>query len=95
MIFSANLAKVDEIFAKLTKAAKENGHFKVYTPKTLPSRWHAKNARRMGPIIALADGNAKEGYGFQDLMKAAKDYEKKYNITSEYSRQWRNERRLK
>lgn len=69
----------DEIYANLTKAAKENGHFKVYNHQTLPKRWRADNQRRMGPILAVAD----IGYGFQDLMRSAKYYEEKFNITSE------------
>lgn len=45
----------------------------------MPNRWHANNRRRLGPIVAVAD----VGYGFQDLMDYAKDYEKKYQIPSE------------
>lgn len=75
-----NLAKTDEIFANLTKAANENGHFKVYNHKNMPDRWHANNQIRLGPIIAVAD----VGYGFQDLWDWAKDYEKKYKIPSEF-----------
>lgn len=78
-MFFCNLAKEDEIFANLTKAAHKNGHFKVYNQKTMPNRWHANNRRRLGPIVAVAD----VGYGFQDLMDYAKDYEKLYNISSE------------
>lgn len=38
----------------------------------------------MGPILAVAEA----GYGFQDLMKAAKRYEEKFNVTSKtYYRQ--------
>lgn len=54
----------------------------MYNSKNLPSRWHANNANRMGPIIAVADID----YGFQDLMESAKFYAKKYNIPSELSR---------
>ncbi|XP_055326227.1 bis(5'-adenosyl)-triphosphatase enpp4-like [Sitodiplosis mosellana] len=54
-----------EIFTDLTKAAQQNGHFKVYNQENLPTRWHANNARRMGPIIAVADIN----YGFHDLYR--------------------------
>lgn len=46
----------------------------------MPDRWHANNRRRLGPIIAIAD----VGYGFQDMMDSAKDYEKKYKIPSEH-----------
>ncbi|XP_031625251.1 ectonucleotide pyrophosphatase/phosphodiesterase family member 5-like [Contarinia nasturtii] len=70
-------SKEGEIYDKLTKAAEINGHFKVYTPKNIPLRWHANNTRRMGPILAVAS----HGYGFQDLMETAKIYEKKFNIT--------------
>ena len=72
-------AKDDVIFAKLTKAAKENGHFKVYNQKSIPARWHVNNTRRLGPILVVADS----GYGFQDLMESAIIYEKEYNIPSE------------
>lgn len=75
-----NSGNENEIFANLTKAAKQNGHFKVYNNETLPARWHADNSRRMGPILAVADVD----YGFQDLIKTAKFYEKMYNVTSEF-----------
>lgn len=65
-----------EIFVNLTKAAEQNGHFKVYNEHNLPDRWHAHNRRRMGPILALAD----IGYGFQDLFAAAKKYEEEFNV---------------
>ena len=65
-----------EIFVNLTKAAEQNGHFKVYNENNLPDRWHAHNRRRMGPILALAD----VGYGFQDLFAAAKKYEEEFNV---------------
>lgn len=74
------LGKENEIFKKFTKAAKQNGHFKVYNQNNLPDRWHVNNERRFGPIIAVAD----VGYGFQDLMKNAIEYKKKYNVTSMY-----------
>lgn len=63
----------------LTRAAKANGHFKVYNKNNIPARWHASNDYRLGPILAVAD----VGFGFQDLMATAKSYEKKYNIKSE------------
>lgn len=72
------LAKDDAVYAKLTKAAKENGHFKVYNQKNIPARWHVNNTRRLGPILVVADS----GYGFQDLMANAIVYEKEYNIPS-------------
>lgn len=74
-----NLAKENEIFTNLTKAAEENGHFKVYNHENMPDRWHANNRRRLGPIIAVAN----IGYAFQDQMDFAKDYEKRYKIPSE------------
>lgn len=70
-------AKESEIFANLTKAADKNGHFKVYNHKNIPARWHANNANRMGPILAVAD----VGYGFQDMIDTAKYFEKRFNIT--------------
>lgn len=66
------------MFVNFTKAAKQNGHFKVYNENNLPDRWHANNKRRLGPIIAVAD----VGYGFQDLMENAIKYKKMYNVTS-------------
>lgn len=66
------------MFTKLTEAAKQNGHFKVYNNQNIPLRWHANNMRRLGPIFAVAD----IGYAFQDQMDAAKAYEKKFNIKS-------------
>lgn len=74
-----HLAKVDEIFANLTKAASQNRHFNMYNQKNIPDRWHANNRERLGPIIAVAN----VGYGFQDLMDYAKMYEKIYQIPSE------------
>lgn len=67
----------NEIFIKLTKAAENNGNFKMYNQNNLPERWHANN-RRLGPILAVADVE----YGFQDLMDEAIKYEKLYNVTS-------------
>ncbi|XP_055309055.1 bis(5'-adenosyl)-triphosphatase enpp4-like [Sitodiplosis mosellana] len=69
--------KEDDIFAKLTKAAEQNGHFKVFNQKNIPVRWHVNNTRRMGPILAVANS----GYGFQDLWGNALIYERKYNIS--------------
>lgn len=71
---------MDEIFANLTKAANENGHFKVYNQKNMPQRWHANNQIRLGPIIAVAD----IGYGFQDLFNWAIDYKQRLNISCEF-----------
>lgn len=67
-----------EIYNKLSKAAIENGNFKVYNRKNLPNRWMANNPRRTGPILAVA--NIK--YAFQDMFQAAAFYEKVYNVTS-------------
>ncbi|XP_055296553.1 ectonucleotide pyrophosphatase/phosphodiesterase family member 5-like isoform X2 [Sitodiplosis mosellana] len=66
-----------EIFANLTKGAEQNGHFKVYNEHNLPARWHAHNRRRMGPILVVADS----GYGFQDMVIAAQNYRKKFNVS--------------
>lgn len=71
---------MDEIFASLTKASEENGHFKVYNQKNMPERWHVNNQVRFGPIVAVAD----IGYGFQDLMNWAIDYKERFNIPSEF-----------
>lgn len=72
------LAKEKKIFAKLTKAAESNGHFKVYNRKNIPARWHVNNPKRMGPILALAD----VGYAFQDLRDSAEYHKKEFNISS-------------
>lgn len=79
-MFRLHLAKENEIFVNLTKAAQLNGHFKVYNKFNLPKRWHANNTRRMGPIIAVADS----GYAFQDLWQEAKMRYEKNDIPSEY-----------
>lgn len=70
----------DEIFVNLTKAADQNGHFKVYNHENLLERWHANNPHRMGPILAVANAD----YAFQDLWDDAKTKEKKHNLTSEH-----------
>lgn len=75
------VAKESEIFEKLTKAAKENGHFKVYNKENILARWHANNTQRFGPIVAVAD----VPYAFQDMYDEAKWYEKEFNVTSELS----------
>lgn len=67
-----------QVFAKLTQAANQNGHFKVYNQKNIPARWHVNNTRLLGPILVVADS----GYGFQDLMRSAKYRNKKFNIPS-------------
>lgn len=80
--FASNHSEIDkenEIFANLTRAADQNGHFKVYNKGNIPARWHANNTDRLGPIFAVADVE----YGFQDLIEAAKYYERAYNISSE------------
>lgn len=69
-----------EIFVNLTKAADQNGHFKVYNRETLLERWHANNPQRMGPILAVAD----DGYAFQDLWDEARKCEEEYNVTSDH-----------
>lgn len=69
----------NEIFANLTRAAEQNGHFKVYNRDNLLDRWHANSARRMGPVLAVADA----GYGFQDLMRKAIKYKRKHHVPSE------------
>lgn len=79
-MFCLHSAKEDEIYVNLTKAAQQNGHFKVYSKYNLPSRWHANNTQRLGPIIAVADS----GFAFQDLWEEAKTRKEKYNISSEY-----------
>lgn len=76
----SKLGKEDEVFTRLTKAAKENGHFKIYNEKNIPARWHANNTMRLGPIIAVAD----IGYGFQDLWDYAEYFKKKYGVPSEF-----------
>lgn len=77
----ATIADESAIFANLTKAAEQHGHFKVYNRTNIPARWHANNPTRMGPIFVVAD----VGYGFQDLMEAAKYYERAYNVPSEWN----------
>lgn len=67
-----------EIFLNLTHASRENGHFKVYNKKNLPTRWHANNPRRLGPILTVADIK----YAFQDMIYTAQSYEQKFNVTS-------------
>lgn len=67
-----------DIFTNLTRAAKENGHFKVYDRQNLPPQWHIHNDRRMGPILAVSDVD----YAFHDMIATAKEYEKIYNIPS-------------
>lgn len=68
--------KRDEIFVNLTKAAEKNGHFKIYNKHNLPARWHANNAKRLGPILAVAD----IGYGFKDLLQFAQISEQTHHI---------------
>lgn len=67
------------MFISLSKAAKENSHFKIYNKKNLPTRWHVNNTIRTGPIVAVAD----VGYGFQNLWDDIHIYEERYNIPSE------------
>lgn len=74
-----NISKTFEI---LTKAAKENTHFKVYNGDTILPRWHANNTQRMGPILAVAD----VGYAFQDMYDEAKWYQKEFNVTRKASK---------
>lgn len=71
--------KEADIFARLQKAATDNGHFNVYNKDNMPTRWYCQNHQRMGPITALADIN----YAFQDMFEAAVYYQKEYNVTSE------------
>lgn len=78
-LIHSEIDKENEIFANLTRAADQNGHFKVYNKENIPGRWHANNTVRLGPIFAVADVE----YGFQDLIEAAKYYERAYNISSE------------
>lgn len=61
----------------LTKAAYQNGHFKVYNQQNTPDRWHANNSRRIGPIIVVAD----VGYAFHDLIDMAKIFENSFNVS--------------
>lgn len=74
----------NKIFAKLTKAAEQNGHFKVYDRNNLPAKWHMQNERRMGPILAVADFN----YAFHDMIFTAEYYKETYNISSKSSIQF-------
>lgn len=63
----------------LTKAADQNGHFRVYNQQNMPVRWHANNSRRNGPIIVVAD----VGYVFHDLIEMAKIYKNLFNVSGE------------
>lgn len=77
-------ANETDILRRLQVAAKQNGHFNVYTKDNVPRRWHIENEQRMGPILLVADVN----YGFQDLKKKTKKYLKKYNLTLSADRQY-------
>lgn len=72
-----NVGKEVQVLADIQAAAKRNGHFKVYTPVTIPERWHAHNPDRLGPIIAVADIK----YGFQDIYQWLAYYVRDFNIT--------------
>lgn len=72
-----NVGKEAQVLADLQAAAHKNGHFKVYTPDTLPMRWHALNPSRLGPIIAVADIK----YGFQDIYEWLAYYVRDFNIS--------------
>lgn len=72
-----NVGKDVQVLADIQAAAKKSGHFKVYTPDTLPVRWHAHNPSRLGPIIAVA--NIK--YGFQDIYQWLNYYVRDFNIS--------------
>lgn len=66
------------VLRHLRAAAK---HFQVYATdtETTPERWHfAANARRIGPIVAVAE----EGWAFADDMLATTDYyARAFNVT--------------
>lgn len=81
---------LDEIYKNLTRGAQKNGHFKVYTPTTLPKRLRAANARRIGPLFVVADLN----YTFQDIYDTAVYMWKQYNITSKTVIPMRDDRRF-
>lgn len=79
-IFSKFAEWENDIYNNLTKAAKTNGHFKVYHRENIPKRWNVNNERRMGPIFAVADIK----YAFQDMFDTAEFYRKKFNIPSKF-----------
>lgn len=66
----------DEIYANLSKAAKENGKFDVYLDSELPERWNIKNTDRFGPITAVAKKNG----SFQDLVSLAEWFKHEYGF---------------
>ncbi|XP_055913099.1 bis(5'-adenosyl)-triphosphatase enpp4-like [Eupeodes corollae] len=68
--------KLEYVYQTLKNASKLNGHFDVYKSEELPTRWHATNQQRYGPIIAVAKIN----YGFQDLWEYAKDDGTSYGV---------------
>lgn len=67
----------DQVADELREAAKQNGHFQVYTADTLPARWNVANAQRMGPLVAVADVQ----YAFQDMWRQLDYYAKAFNIS--------------
>lgn len=73
-----NAGKETQVLADMQAAAQKNGHFKVYTPDSLPVRWYARNPTRLGPIIAVADIK----YGFQDIYEWLAYYVRDFNISS-------------
>lgn len=66
----------EDVYNRLTKAAKEVGHFAVYKKQQLPDRWRFKNNLRTPPIFVLAE----ENYGFQDIAENINWFAGKYNI---------------
>lgn len=75
-----NVGKEVQVLNDIMAASKKNGHFKVYTPDTLPSRWHAYSPSRLGPIVAVADIK----YGFQDIYQWLTYYVRDFNISCKY-----------
>lgn len=71
----------EQVLSELLNAAKQNGHFQVYTAETLPDRWHLANSHRTGPLTAVADIN----YAFQDMWKLLEYYKKAFNISRKFS----------
>lgn len=74
------LGKELDIFARLQKAATDNGNFNVYNKDNIPKRWYCQNHQRMGPITVVANVN----YAFQDMFSAAEYYQKEFNVTSRF-----------
>lgn len=69
---SLNAGMEEEVFSNLTRAAEENGHFKIYLADDMPKRWHSSFPPRNGPIMALADS----GYGFLNMWFGPANHER-------------------